>query len=434
MKNVVLITVDCLRADHVGSYGYKRKTTPFLDDLSKKSLFYDLAFANGPNTRLSIPSLLTSTYPLLFLQEAQNGKFHNGRVSVASLLKKRGFATACVHSNPYISKFYGYDRGFDYFNDFLIGQVEDEISQTKARRTFREIVKGFKAIVSHKLPHEDGKTLNHEAFTWLEKIAEPFFLWVHYMDTHMPYVPPNEFLKIIDVKTYSHIKKIWMGKKIDDIEMRKTIPNEEVNDYINLYDGCIRYIDQIIKDLITGLEKKFSNTIFIITADHGEEFREHGDLGHHEKLYDELIKVPLILYEKNIKERIVNELFSLINLGPTIFHLLGIKPDLDMQGSTDFYRKNYIIAEAWRNKRTTAYRDKEWKLILNGDKKELYYLPEDKYEKNNVYKKEYSKKAKSFEKILNNHIKMINSERIRRETKLHKIKIKKVVKKIKGSE
>jgi arylsulfatase A-like enzyme len=431
MKNVVLITVDCLRADHVSCYGYKRKTTPFIDNVAKKGFKFTNAFTNGPNTRLSIPSLLTSTYPLLFLQEVQNGRFHQGRTSISSLLKEHGFSTAGIHSNPYISKFYGYDRGFDYFNDFLIGQVEDEISQTKAKKTIRELVKGVKAVISHKLPHEDGNTINNQAFTWVEDIIEPFFLWIHYMDTHMPYVPPNEYLKLIDVKSYSHVKKIWMGKKIDDVEMRKTISNEEVSDYVNLYDGCIRYVDQIIKNLITDLEKKYSDTLFIITADHGEEFREHGDLGHHEKLYDELLHVPLIFYGQEGPVGNRDELISLVDIVPTMFHFLGLKPKSKMQGTIISNEKKFIITEAWKNGRITAYRDKEWKLILNDTTKELYYLPEDTFEQNNMYQDKNKKELNHFEKIINNHIKMIIMERMKSETQLQKSKIQQAVKKIK---
>ncbi|HDN81131.1 MAG TPA: hypothetical protein ENG41_00185, partial [Methanomicrobia archaeon] len=312
MKNVVLLTVDCLRADHMSCYGYKRETTPFIDRLAKKSLFFKNAFSNGPNTRHSVPSFLSSTYPLLFLQEINGGKFHIGRRSVAEILKNNGYATAAVHSNPYISKFYGYDRGFDYFNDFLLGQVEDEIKESRLKKIFREVVKGLKAITLHKLPHEDGKRINYEGLRWLENVDEPFFLWLHYMDVHMPYVPPNQFLEEIGVKKYSHIKKVWMGKKIDDIKMRDKIKDEEIMDYINLYDGCVRYTDSLLKEIVSKIEKRYPDTIFIITADHGEEFREHGDLSHLEKLYDELLHIPLLFYGKGIDDRIIEKPVSLI--------------------------------------------------------------------------------------------------------------------------
>lgn len=411
-------------------YGYKRETTPFLDKISKKGLFCKNAFANGPNTRHSVPSFLTSTYPLLFLQEAKIGKFHNGRKSIAEILGKYGYTTGAIHSNPYISKFYGYDRGFDYFNDFLMGQVEDEVKRNKISRTLHEGIKGFKAAIMKKLPHEDGKRINEESFKWIEEARQPFFLWLHYMDVHMPYVPPNEFLEEIGVRKYSHLKKVWMGKKIDDVEMRGQIKDEEIEDYINLYDGCVRYVDWVIKELISNLDR--DNILFIITADHGEEFREHGDLSHLEKLYDELLHVPLIFYSKGMERKVLDKPVSLIDLVPTILYLLGIEKRNGMQGKNIFESNDFIIAEAWKGERITAYRNDKWKYITKGKERELYYLTEDAGEQHNLYKsKEYREKAVEFEKIINEHIKMIEEERRKRETWLQKEKIKKAMGKIK---
>ncbi|HEC77246.1 MAG TPA: hypothetical protein ENI33_08345 [Thermoplasmatales archaeon] len=431
MKNVVLITIDCLRADHMSCYGYHRKTTPFIDNLAKKSLFFKNAFANGPNTRHSVPSFLTSTYPLLFLQEVKTGKFHKGRKSLAELLKEKGYSTSAIHSNPYISKFYGYDRGFDYFNDFLLGQVEDEIERGRISKTLHEAIKGFKAVFMHKLPHEDGQRINKEAFKWLESANEPFFLWLHYMDVHMPYVPPNKFLEELGLKKYSHMKKIWMGKKIDDVKMRKEIKDEEVPDYINLYDGCIRYTDWMLKNLIAWIEKKFPDTLFIITADHGEEFREHIGLGHEEKLYDELLHVPLIFYGKDMDKKTIEKPISLISLAPTILHFLGIEKNEWLQGKNVFESDDFVIAEAWKKERITAYRDDEWKFIISNQGKELYNLKEDSREQENLYeRKERKEKSQEFEKIINNHIKMLEEERRKRKTWLQKEKIKKAMRRM----
>ena len=434
MKNVVLITVDCLRADHMSCYGYKRKTTPFIDKIARKGMFFKNAFANGPNTRHSVPSFLTSTYPLLFTQEAKTGKFHEGRKSVADFLKEDGYMTGAVHSNPYISKFYGYDRGFDYFNDFLLGQVEDEIERSKISKALHEAVKGFKAVFMKKLPHEDGERINIEAFKWIEKANEPFFLWLHYMDVHMPYIPPNEYLEEIGVKKYSHVKKVWLGKKIDDVKLREKIRDDEIEDYINLYDGCIRYVDRTIKELILKLEKNYSDTIFIITADHGEEFREHGDLGHSEKLYDELLHIPLLFYGKGVKKQSIDKIISLINLVPTIFYFLDMKKkDMKknawLQGKNVFESDDFFIAEAWKDERITAYRDREWKLIVKGKEKELYNVIEDAKEENNllVNEKKFSKKVKELEKIIDNHIKFLEKERMKRKTILQKEKIRKAM-------
>ncbi len=433
MKNVVLISIDCLRADHMSCYGYRRETTPFIDSLAKRGLFFENAFANGPNTRHSVPSFLTSTYPLLFLDEVRAGRFHAGRKSIAERLKEKGYSTAAIHSNPYISKFYGYDRGFDYFNDFMIGQVEDEIPRGKASKVFREIIKGVKAVFMYKLPHEDGRRINEEALKWLEGVREPFFLWLHYMDVHMPYVPPNWSLRELNLKRYSHIKKIWMGKKIDDIRMREKIRDREITDYINLYDGCIRYVDWILRELIQKVEKNFSDTIFIITADHGEEFREHGDLSHLEKLYDELIHVPLIFYGKGLDSKKIEKVVSLIGLVPTIFYLLGLKEDRLMQGKNFFEEKGYAIAEAWKDERITAYRDEQWKLIVSDQKIELYNLKDDPKEQKNLYTKMYHReKVKEIKRIIDMHIKLIEKEREKRNTLLLQERTKRFINRLKA--
>lgn len=433
MKNIVLITVDCLRADHMSCYGYHRNTTPFLDGLARKGMFCKNAFSNGPNTRHSVPSFLTSTYPLLFLSEVESGKFHRGRKSVAELLKERGYTTAAIHSNPYVSKFYGYDRGFDYFNDFLVGQVEDEIKRNKISRALNETIKAFRAVFMKKLPHEDGQRVNEEAIRWAEGAVEPFFLWLHYMDVHMPYIPPNKFLDELGLKRYSYTKKVWLGKKIDDIKMRDEIKDDEVEDYINLYDGSIRYTDFVLKELITELKDKYPETIFIITADHGEEFREHGGLSHLEKLYEELIHIPLMFYGKDVRHKIVERPVSLVDLVPTILDFLDMGENEWLQGESIFRSsKDFVIAEAWKNERLTAYRDKEWKLIVGGGKKELYNLVEDEKEEYNLYNKErYKKEVNEFEKILNNHIKILEEERRKRKTWLQKEKIRKAMRKIK---
>jgi len=432
MKNIVLITVDCLRADHMGCYNYKRNTTPYLDKISKNGLFFKNAFANGPNTRHSVPSFLTSTYPLLFSDEAKNGKFNEGRKTIAEILKEKGYTTLAIHSNPYVSKFYGYDRGFDYFNDFLIGQVEIERKTNTVQKKFNEIIKGLKAIFTGKLPHEDGETINKEVLKSIKEKKSPFFLWIHYMDVHMPYIPPNEFLEKIGVKKYSNMKKVWMGKKIDDIKMREKIKKKEIKDYINLYDGCIRYTDEIIKKLITKIEKKYSDTIFIITADHGEEFREHGDLSHIEKLYDELLHVPLIFYGKDVKKKTVEKTVSLIDLAPTILYLLGFGKSKFFQGKSFFDSDEHIIAEALKEKRLTAYRDKKWKFILKKDCYELYNIKEDPGEKNDLSDKEgCEKEIKKFKEILEKHIKSINEERKKRKTNVHKKILKKSLGRIK---
>jgi arylsulfatase A-like enzyme len=434
MTNVILITVDCLRADHLGCMGYSRDTSPFLDSLSKKSLFFTHAFSNGPNTRHSVPSFLSSTYPLLFLEEAKGGRFHPGRKSIAEVLKENGYHTAGIHSNPYVSSFYGYNRGFDYFNDFLLGQVESDIQENQLRKKMREGIKGIKAVFFHQLPHETGEQINDVVFQWLETASEPFFLWIHYMDVHMPYVPPNKFLKEIDVKTYSHARKIWMGKKIDDVRLRSEIKDEEIPDYVNLYDGTIRYTDQVINDLITNVEQRFSDTLFVLTADHGEEFREHGGLSHVEKLYDELLHVPLFFYGKNIRNERVDMCVSLIDVAPTILDAINISEEPFFGGKNMNDSDGIVFAEAFKDERICSVRSSDWKLIVSPTTKELYHLSDDASESKNIYLEEkHNKQVNFLEKKLEFHTEKVKEAGQIFETIRQREKIKKISKKINNS-
>lgn len=433
MKNVVLVTVDCLRADHMGCYGYKRDTSPFLDRLSKKGLFFKNAFSNGPNTRHSVPSFLSSTYPLLFFDEAKGGRLSSGRKTLAEVLKKKGYTTLAVHSNPYVSKFYGYDRGFDFFNDFLMGQVDADVDRNIFSKIISDGFKGLKAVLMKKLPHETGEQINKEVFKILEDVEGPFFCWVHYMDVHMPYVPPNRFLHELDLKSFSHIKKVWMGKKINDLDSRDKIKDSEIEDYVDLYDGCIRYNDWILKDFIKKLEEKYPDTIFIITADHGEEFREHGGLSHVEKLYDELLHVPLFFYGKDVKSNTIKKPVSLLNLAPSILYLLGFGNDFLFQGENFLDSEDFVIAEAYRDKPIFCYRDLEWKIIFNESDIEIYDIKKDPGETRNLYDSMKDKKEfKSIKNLIDRHIEDLKKERKKRKTSLQESHIKKVARRLKN--
>jgi arylsulfatase A-like enzyme len=368
----------------------------------------------------------------LFLNEVQSKRFHPGRTSAGEIFKKNGYTTAAIHSNPYISRYYGYDRGFDFFNDFLLGQVEDELPRNPVSRNFHELIKGLKAVIMGQLPHEDGYTINKAALDWLESIDSPFFLWLHYMDVHMPYVPSNESLREIGLPTASRLRKIWLGRKIDDIKLREEIRDTEVPEYINLYDGCIRDTDKILEQCITCIEKKYPDTLFVITADHGEEFHEHTGLSHLEKLYDELLHVPLIFYGKNIKAKKSEKLVSLVDLIPSILDMIDVRSSENLHGMPIGKSRDYIIAEAFKEKRVTAYRDMDWKFIMSDGSQELYNLKNDPLEKHNVARnKDFSKKIDCFTEIINQHVHRIDSERTSRETSVHKQQIRKSLGKLK---
>ena len=474
IKNVVLITVDCLRADHLSCYGYERKTTPNLDELAKKGILFTHAFANGPWTPASFPSILTSTYPLQY----PHFDYHLSpeRVMLSEILKGKGYSTGAFHSNPYLSSFYGYNRGFDIFSDFLFTKERIEVgranpflrkAQTVMKSLFgdqgsfyrfsvnirkkiikeskRNRMKKAKKLLEIDQKIEDAEVTNAKAISWLKNTKMPFFLWIHYMDVRVGYTPPEKCLEFFtyfasSLRDKTKIRKL-SEKKYRWKEGVENFSDHELRLMKDLYDAEIRYTDGHIKfllDEISDLEL-LRDTLVIVSADHGEELLEHGGIGHGAKLYDELLHVPLILNAPELgKSRVLDDLVSLIDLAPTVVDILNIrKPEkwlgkslLPLIKGEEKRIDNGVISEVSSgDERKTAYRTKKWKLILDEEKNayELYDLENDREEKNNVAKKNPDI-VNYFSFKINKHISMENKrsreveERKRTEKNIKKLK------------
>ncbi len=424
IRNLILITVDCLRADHLHCYNYPRNTTPFIDGLAEKGALFTSVFANGPFTAAAFPALLTSTYAL------DSGKYITleNRTFVSEILQKNGIKTAAIHSNPYLSSHYGYNRGFDYFEDFPgIQKPSKSILKLLQRgdsiaNKLLEKVKFFyetKSIVKNcirlrEIPYVSAEGITEYALRWIDKISPaPFFLWIHYMDLHEPYVILNTGIQ----QVYSlNMSKLLQSKLLSNNQ-------KHIQHIIDVYDDKLRYIDHHIKMLHVFLEKKkiLKNSVLMITSDHGQEFYEHGDFGHRAKYYDETLHIPLVIYGQ---ERMQSDsLRSQMDIPPTILSLYGITPPLDYCGSSVFSdsKKKVVISESSHNEKgiyvtghelgATTYhlecasyacRTKEWKYIQQYDQEQLYNVKKDPKEKHNVVT-EYSEVAAELRKILDEH-------------------------------
>lgn len=452
--NIVLITIDSLRTDHMSCYGYHRKTTPNIDEFSKKSIVFTNAFANGHNTSTSFPAILSSTYPLMY-QDCTSHYFKplsRERVMIAEILKQNKFLTAAFHSTPLLAQYYGYHRGFDTYQDLGASEVRDEkiarahsqnkkgfINSTKSalkkkvknniiyKKYLKKILNRIKPEqTSINLPYQRAEVINEAIFSWLKHNHSKFFLWVHYMDPHYPYIPPVNYINKFTTYTPNvhELKKLWnhasMSLSPEDIS------NKNIKKMFDLYDAEINYLDHNIKLLLDKLkiDNIYDNTMIIITADHGEEFKDHGEFSHWPKFYDELIHVPLIIKLPNVNEgRIIEDISQHIDIPPTILGRFNIKKPNNYQGIDLLSELNNktkikginergVISETLVNNRRiskdgigkiiTSYRTKKWKLIINNEtnSKELYNLnndPEEKiniYEKNHHIVKKYEKKLK----------------------------------------
>ena len=408
--NLILITIDCLRADHLSCLGYSKKTTPNLDSLAGTGALFTQAISVGAGTPTSFKAMFTSTYPLM----------HHGQLyitdlttTLAQVLKEHGYHTAAFHFTPWLSSYYGYDKGFDAFHDIGKSHLESLLSKPKKlakriigtnHKLYRFLSHMYSALLGIGLKAE---MLNNKAISWLSGSPNNFFLWIHYMDAHEPYLPSSAFVS--PLKSF-HI----LGLHTKVIYSPDSLSRQEVEKLVEQYDARISHADKMIGSLLRTLERSniLDNTSIIVTADHGQQFLEHGRYGHgHGRHpYDELIHVPLIIAGPGLKSQVISQQVSLLDLAPTIADMLNIqKPRAFlgnsllplMSGNTAKPGNSEAISEADRIERLTSgnvgrprlsgterkisLRTGEWKYIYTeGDQDELYHLEDDPKETQNV--------------------------------------------------
>jgi len=450
--NIILMTVDSLRPDHLGFMDYKKNISPNIDKLAKESNVFTQAFAVGPVTPHSLPSLLTSTYPLDFQGPR---KIERPRKMISEVLKEKGFLTAAFHSNAYLSDFFGYNRGWNYFED-IIPPYDSDLSVGKVsikKAIFRELVSllgkpslalfpeltfrirylMYKLGILRTTPKEtpNANFVNGIVKDFVSAVKDekkPFFAWVHYMDIHLPYLPYDCYFKERTL-TYSELvsKELsgFLSKKYRSRGNFVKFSKKYIENTIDFYDQGIKYLDEQIGDLMDFLKREnvYQNSVIIFTSDHGDEFLEHHGGGHTSNLYNENLKVPLLIKIPEENERKINKKVSLIDLSSTICGLVGISLNPAFKGKNLFDSKKNIIfhqtainqKEGWNASLTEiekienckiACQSINWKYILNhsNKKEELYNLIQDPKEQNNLAETETEilsqmrKKVKEFEK------------------------------------
>lgn len=402
MDNVVLVTVDSLRADHVGSFGYERDTSPAIDELAASGLEFD-AFANSHWTRASFPSIVTSTYPLAY----GGFEYLSGERTTVGEAVTDTHDTAAFHSNLWLSRDYNYDRGFDHFYD-----SKTEPSLFARLRTYLKLNLDHDGVVYRTLQwlydtteekagvdvgqtYKDAETITDHAIDWIDGAEEPFVCWVHYMDVHHPYVPHDNAAAALDLDLdLSEREAIQLRRKM--VEEPEYLTDEEHDTLVDLYDNEIRYTDAQIGRLLDAVDEHADRdrTSVVVTSDHGEEFAEHGGYSHNSSLYDEVLHVPLVVDPANdvTESGRQNEILELLDVAPTVCDLAGVasvpsyegRSAVDAAGSGEDAR---VIIETDEGKEyKLSLRTREWKYIWNRNtgETELYDLAADPGETENV--------------------------------------------------
>ena len=384
MKSV-LLTVDALRADHLGQYGYERDTMPALDRLVTAGTRYDAGFANGTNTGVSLPSLLTSQY--FGVENATEGP------NVATAIGATGASTAGFHSNTLFSNRVPEVAGFDHYEDYGSDEETDGTESIARERAYQRLVDTLRPVVERlgireyaetiqefvfptSLVHDpsvyvDAETLTDDVLAWIREYAdEEFFLWIHYMDPHRPYG--------IDVEEPAFGEPA-AEPEIRDLMSKAGIHPEKVTDaertrMINLYDSDIRYTSEHVSRLFDVFEELniWDETAIVFTADHGEEFAEHGYYYHRNRPYDELLHVPLVVKTPGNGNggRVVTPQRELLDVAPSLCSWHGAEVPGEFRGAClsdgterqvvatgSFVEQDHVVAGRWGG----------WKYIAVGD-------------------------------------------------------------------
>lgn len=422
MANVVLITIDSLRANHLSGYGYHRDTTPTIDGLGECGLQFD-GYANANATRPSFPSLLTSTYPL----EYGGFDYLSDDRTIVSTPLSDDYETGGFHSNLWLSRDYGYDRGFDTFYDSksepsLLGRLRSWVKLNVPQDShLYSLLQGLYDATEEKTgvnvgnTYQDAERITDRAIEWVETIDDEYFLWVHYMDVHHPYVPRPEAAAELGIDLEcSETEAIRLRRKM--LEAPDELTDDEHQTLIDLYDAEIRYTDREIGRLLDAVERESGGeTAVVLTADHGDEFDDHGQYSHGPTLYDELLHVPFIVDPPESADIDASgpqeETLELLDVAPTVCDLADIEPPetyrgrsaLDAVGSGE---DAAVISETTMEEGyKLSLRADGWKFIWDraNDLTELYNLEPDPGETTDLAE-ENQERAESMRERLKTHL------------------------------
>ncbi len=282
--NVVFITIDTLRADHLGCYGYKQIKTPNIDALAAESFRFERAFTPVPVTLPSHTAIFTGTYPTYSgMHDFSGNKLSPKQTTLASVLKQNGYATGAVLGSAVLDSRFGLNQGFDFYYDhFDFNRLQESNLEEMER---------------------PGNVVADVALDWLSKNSQgKFFLWMHLYDPHYPYRPPAPY-------------------------------SEQYKD--RLYDGEIAFADAQVGRLIGFLKSKhlYENTLIVLTGDHGESLGEHGEKTHGFFIYNATLHVPVLIHlPGGTSAKTVPDLVNLADLMPTVLDELRVETPKDVQG------------------------------------------------------------------------------------------------------
>lgn len=312
--NVIIVLFDAASASHIQFLGYERATTPFLSELAEESFVFENAYAQASATPLSILALFTGSYPVG--AELPNFKgeivpaIADEAPTLASMLAETHPRRQAWSANRWVCEELGYAQGYTDFYSLWADSTG-------------EVVRG---VVS-------ASYVREHAAARLDAIEGPFFSYLHFIEPHLPYQPPEPYASLFDPEFRNLVDCTAKGLR----PYRRRQPDSaKLKNIVGLYDGNLAYADAELRSLLEPLmeDGTFEHSIFIFLSDHGEAFWEHGSRGHGLDVFDEVVRVPLMIRIPGMSGRRIPDVVELVDILPTVADLFAITPAGQLDGNS----------------------------------------------------------------------------------------------------
>lgn len=341
--NILLISVDTLRPDRLGAYGAPRETSPTIDRLAAEGVLFRNAFSPTSWTLPAHMTLMTSLDGSVHGVDVDWVRLDAGHETLAEILQREGYATAGFYSGPYLHSSFGFGRGFDVYESCMeyddrfpeiLGESEDAPLDDVFERLRTEVTDEERTVLQEidLRSHSDRTSARvvESASSWLSAAGDrPAFLFLHFFDAHYDFLPPPPFDGLFG--SAEPPEGLPREGFIHDRRYSATMPAEHLEWTLAQYDGEIRWVDENVRRILGAIADAgppFSDrpTVVALVSDHGEEFFEHGHKGHRRTLFDEVLRIPLILHAPDLLPAgaVQDSQVRLADVAPTLLELAGI--------------------------------------------------------------------------------------------------------------
>jgi len=382
-RNVVLVTYDSLRADHCGFMGYERPTTPTIDRMAEAGVVFENAVASGVPTIASMTAVMTGEHSLASPEigfDTQQREQVTSRPTIAEVLSEAGYSTGALSPNPPASSYFGFDEGFEWFEDFLA--ADRGVLERAWNRIFQRSIESgglstYLRLARNVLKREEvlrpWEDYYDDIVAWRERVEEPYFLWVLLLEPHHPWVPPSAYQRWSSrrgkFRSFTHYWEMLTSDWEPEFDARIH------RRLVDLYDDSIRYGDAFLDRLRTDLAD--DDPVYVVHADHGEEFGTHGRYGHQPYLCEALTHVPLVIDGLD-RSGWVRRPVELRQLAPTIAELGTPAHPFSAPSVLDEETTPWATSKVFADgDRRIAVRTDTGKYIEHAGRRELYDLAAD---------------------------------------------------------